>query len=476
MSDAFDVVVIGGGTAGMVTASGCARLGRRVALIEKEALGGDCLWTGCVPTKALIATARLIDHAAHADRFGLQPHRFDIAPRRIMDAMRSARAIVQKNDDPARFRLLGIDVITGNAHIAAPDEVEVDGRRLRAKDIVIATGSRTAVPPVEGLAETGFLDHASFLAQDQFPKSIVILGGGYIGIEFAQMFRRFGSQVTVVEMFDQIIGREDRDVISFVRRLLERDGIVIRTGWTVKRARPDAGRKILSIENNNGEQDEVAADEIFVASGRRGNTDNLGLDALGVKMNRSYIAVDDYLRTSVPHVWACGDVHGGMQFTHVAGYEAVKIVRNMLFPGRSKVDYNDIPWALYTDPEVGHIGMTEEEAIGRHGRDAVRIYTAALDDLDRAIVDRSAEGFVKIIADARGRLLGAHVVSIHASTVIQELVLARKHGIRIGQMAQLVSSYPSLADAIQKAASKYYENVGKSRLGAIAKRVAAWSQ
>ena len=178
MSEKFDVVVLGGGTAGMVTASGCARLGRRVALIAKEALGGDCLWTGCVPTNALIATAKLIDHAAHADRFGLEPHRFAISPRRIIESMRSARSIVQKNDDPARFRALGIEVIEGDGRLASPHEVEVNGRRLNAKDIVIATGSRTAVPPVEGLHETGFLDHVSFLAQDKFPRSLAILGGG----------------------------------------------------------------------------------------------------------------------------------------------------------------------------------------------------------------------------------------------------------------------------------------------------------
>jgi pyruvate/2-oxoglutarate dehydrogenase complex dihydrolipoamide dehydrogenase (E3) component len=476
MSETFDVVVIGGGTAGMVTASGCARLGRKVALIEREALGGDCLWTGCVPTKALIATAKLIDHAANAQRFGLAPHRFEVSPRKVMESMRSVRAVVQKNDDPARFRSLGVDVIEGKARLLSANEVEVQGRRLRARDVVIATGSRTAVPPVEGLGETGFLDHVSFLAQDGLPKSIVILGGGSIGIEFAQMFRRFGSEVTVVEMMEQIIAREDAEVITFIQRLLEDEGIGIRTGWTVKRARRDGGQKVLAVETKDGRSDEIRADEIFIASGRRGNTEDLGLDVIGVKMNRSYVAVDDYLRTSVPHVWACGDVHGGMQFTHVAAYEAVKLVRNMLFPGKSKVDYSNVPWGLYTDPEVGHIGMTEEEAVEKHGRANVRTYTTPMDDVDRAVVDRTTRGFLKIVADTKGRILGAHVVSNNASTLVEELVLAKKDGIKIGQLAQLVSPYPSLADAVQKAASKYYENLGSSWLGAIAKRVAAWSQ
>ncbi len=476
MNDNFDVVVIGGGTAGLVTSSGCARLGRRVALIEKEELGGDCLWTGCVPTKALVATAKLIDRAAHADRFGLEPHRFEVSPRRVMESMRAARAIVQKNDDPARFRALGVEVIKGKARLVARSEVEVDGRRLRAKDIVIATGSRTAVPPVQGLTETGFLDHVSFLAQDEVPRSIVILGGGYIGIEFAQMFRRLGSDVTVVEMGDQIIAREDADVIAFIRNLLEEQGIGILTGWAAKRARREGGTKVLSIETKSGRGDEVHAGEIFVASGRRGNTEDLGLDAVGVKMNRSYVAVDDFLATNVPRIWACGDVHGGMQFTHAAAYEAVKLVRNMLFPGRSKVDYTNVPWALYTDPEVGHIGMTEAEAVEKHGRDRVRAYVARMEDVDRAVVDRATRGFLKIVADTKGRILGAHVVSSAASTLVEELVLARKHGVKVGQLAQLVSPYPSLADAVQKAASSYFENLGSGWIGAIARRVAAFSQ
>ncbi len=477
MKQRYDVVVIGGGTGGLVTASGCARLGRSVALVERARLGGDCLWTGCVPTKALVATAKLIEQAAHADRYGLAPHRFDVSPRRIMESMRAARATVQKNDDPARFRALGIDVFEETeAQVRSGHEVAIDGRTITAKDIVIATGSRTALPPVAGLAETGFLDHASFLAQDDIPKSVIVLGGGYIGIEFAQMFRRFGSNVTVVEMGDEIIAREDVDVIRCIRGLLEDDGIDIRTGWAAKAARREGSVKLLTIESKSGEREDVPAEEIFVASGRRGNTDNLGLDAAGVKMNRSYVAVDEYLRTNVPSIWACGDVHGGMQFTHVAAYEATKIVRNMLFPGTSRADYNDVPWALYTDPEVGHIGMTEAEAVSACGRENVRVYTVHMNDVDRAVVDRTPRGLLKIVADPKGRILGAHVVSANASALVEELVLARRHGVRVGQLAQLISPYPSLADAVQKAAAKYYETLGASWIGALARWIAAWAQ
>src|SRR5712691_2771277 len=347
MSEKFDVAVIGGGTAGMVTASGCARLGRRVALIEKHALGGDCLWTGCVPTKALVATARLAHQMRHADALGLERVEPKLSARSIMDSMREARSVTSRHDDPEKFRNLGIHLIEGEARLLSRGEVEVNGHRLTAKDIVIATGSRTSVPPIEGLEVAGYIDHVSFLVQNEFPRSFLILGGGSIGIEFAQIFRRFGCEVTVIEMADDIINKEDRDVIARVRDILSREGVDIRTSWAVKSVRRDGSRKIARIENRNGESREVAAAEIFVASGRRGNIEDLGLEEAGVKTNRMYVVADKYLQTSVPRIWACGDIHGGMQFTHVAAYEAVKIVRNMLFPGKSAVSYLDIPWALY---------------------------------------------------------------------------------------------------------------------------------
>jgi len=479
MAENFDVVVIGGGTAGLVTASGCARLGRKVALIEREALGGDCLWTGCVPTKALVASAKLAHQMRHADAFGLEPVTPRITPKSVMDSMRAQRRDISRHDDPEKFRRLGIDVIGplkgANARLVARNEVEVGARRLIAKDIVIATGSRTAIPPVEGLKEHGYLDHASFLEGDVFPASVLILGGGYIGIEFAQIFARFGARVVVVEMLDEIINKEDAAIITRVREILAEEKIELYTGWAVKSVRRDADRKIASIENKLGEVREIAVDEIFVASGRRGNTEDLGLEHVGVKVERSFITVDKFLQTSVPRIWACGDVHGGMQFTHVAAYEAVKVVRNMLFPGKSSADYTNIPWALYTDPEVGHIGLTEAEARASHGDD-VRTYVTQMHDVDRAVVDRAASGLLKFVCDSKGGILGAHVLCSNASTVIEEIVLARRKGMKITDLAQRISAYPSLADGVQKNASLYYQDVAKGWLGAIGKLLASVSQ
>ena len=475
MPEKFDVIVIGGGTAGLVTASGCARLGRRVALIEKEALGGDCLWTGCVPTKALVATARLLHQLRHADAYGLEPIDIPVNAKRIMDSMRTAQNITAKHDDPEKFRKLGIDVIEGQARFVSAREVEVAGRRLYGTDIIIATGSRTAVPPVAGLAETGFLDHASFLKRDSFPRSVVILGGGAIGVEFAQLLRRFGADVTVVELAPDIINREDADAIAAVREILQDEGIQIRTGWKAVRAERTGGGKALHIESTDGRMDVINADEIFVASGRRGNVEDLGLEIAGVKVERSYVVADSYLQTTAPHIWVCGDIHGHLQFTHVAAYEAIKLVRNILFPGKSAVDYDNIPWAVYTDPELAHVGETEADARRKHG-DVVRVFKVAMGDVDRAVVDRVPRGFIKFITDKKGRILGAHALCANASTVIEEIVLARNQGVKVGGLAQLVSPYPSLADAVQKAAALYYQDIGKSWLGSLARKVAAWSQ
>ena len=479
MSENFDVVVIGGGTAGLVTASGCARLGRKVALIEREkreALGGDCLWTGCVPTKALVASAKLVHQMRHAGDYGIEPAHVEVTPRRIMESMRERRNFISKHDHPEKFRKLGVDVIMGDARLVSPREVEVEGRRLVAKDIVIATGSRTFIPPVEGLQEAGYLDHASFLDQDEFPKSLIILGGGAIGTEFAQIFARFGSDVTLVEMGRGIVKREDPDVSDRLHEILSGEGVKFRTGWAAKHVRVENGSKHVLIESKDGRKENLVADEIFVASGRRGNIEDLGLEAAGVRTERTYVVADEYLQTNIPRIWACGDIHGKLQFTHVAAFEAVKLVRNILFPGKSAITYDNIPWGVYTDPEVGRIGLSEPEAVEKHGADNVKTYKVEMEDVDRAVVDRTPKGFVKFVCDGKGRILGAHAVASNASTLIEQVVLARKKGMKVGELAQLVSPYPSLADSISKTASLYYQNLSTSWVGSVGKRIAAWSQ
>lgn len=476
MSEEFDVVVIGGGTAGLVTASGCARLGRRVALIERESLGGDCLWTGCVPTKALVATARLAHQMRHADSYGLERVDTAISPRRVMDSMRAARREIEPNDAPEKFRALGIEIIEGSASFQQRNRVAVGSRLLSAKDIVIATGSRTSVPPIDGLADTGYLDHVSFLAHDSFPRSLLMLGGGYIGVEFAQLLGRFGCSVTIIEAAPTLVPNEDADVVRAVTELLESEGISIRTGARVIGAKRHGGEKSLIVIGPDGAEEEIRAEEIFLATGRRGNVEGLGLDAAGVRVERNYVVVDEYLATTAPGVWAAGDIHGGLQFTHVAAYDAVKVVRNMLFPGKSAVRYDNIPMALYTDPEIAHVGETERTASARLGEQNVRSYVVPMHDVDRAIVDRTSRGLLKVVCDARGHILGAHAVCSGASTLIQHFVLARARKMKIGELGRIVSPYPSMADSAGKAATAYYQQLGNSWLGRLAKKVAGWSQ
>lgn len=475
MAETFDVIVIGGGTAGLVTASGCSRLGRRTALVSSEPLGGDCLWTGCVPTKSLVATSKLINKMRSAEHYGLDPYEPRVESERIMESMRAARRKIEPHDDPKKFRALGIDVIFEHATLLSKNRVRAGDRELHAKNIVIATGARTFVPPVEGLEEAGYMDHRSFLEQNDFPKRLLLMGGGPIGIEFAQLFRRFGSEVTVVEVLDDILLREDHDVISRVRWMLESEGISIRTGWKVTRVEREEGEKRVTIESKDGTTETILVDEIFVSAGRRGNHENMGLENVGVRVEKNHVVVDGYLRTTVDGIWAAGDIKGPPQFTHVAAYEAVKLVRNILFPGRSKVSYDNIPWGVYTDPEVGHIGLTEKEAQERHGRDGIKVYAVEMADVDRAVAERTPEGFLKVILDRKGRVLGAHALGTHATTLIQQFVVARAKKLKIGDLAGATSSYPSLADAVGKIGTLYYQDVAGSWLGSLARRIASWS-
>jgi pyruvate/2-oxoglutarate dehydrogenase complex dihydrolipoamide dehydrogenase (E3) component len=281
--------------------------------------------------------------------------------------------------------------------------------------------------------------------------------------------------VTVVEMAGQIISSEDAAVVEAIQAMLSEEGVDIRTGWRVRSVRREGDGRAAVIEHPSGATEEVLAGEIFIASGRRGNIEGLDLEAAGVTTRSSFIEVDRFLQTSVPRVWAIGDVHGGLQFTHVAAYEAVKVVRNMLFPGKSAVDYSNIPWALYTDPEAAHLGLTEREAREVHGRD-LQVYSMELAEVDRAIIDRTTSGFVKLLCDRKGNIVGAHIVAAGASALIAEIVLARKKGVRIGELAQVITPYPSLGDAIQKAAALHYQRLGSGWIGAVGRRIAAWSQ
>jgi pyruvate/2-oxoglutarate dehydrogenase complex dihydrolipoamide dehydrogenase (E3) component len=458
----FDIVAIGGGTAGLVTAAGSAGLGASVALIERDRLGGDCLWTGCVPSKALISSARVAHRFRDAAAHGLRPVRPTVDGADVLASVRAARAEIEPHDDPERFRAMGVDVVEGAARFVSPHEVEVDGRRIRARRFVIATGSRAAVPPIPGLEEAGYSTHAEAFDRDTIPASLAVIGGGPIGVELAQAFRRLGSDVTVVELLDRLMVREEPELGELLTSRLREEGIEIRTGRVVTRVDRAGDRRRVTIaaaadagrDNPAVEPETFEVDEVLVAAGRAPNTEGMGLDAAGIETAKGWVAVDSKLRTSRKHIFAAGDVIGGFLFTHVADHEARTVVQNALFPVRANIDYGVIPWCTYTEPELAHVGLTEAEAVDRHGS-AVSAHVYDIGNLDRAIAERAAMGRVKIIVGKGGRILGGHVLAPGAGTMIAEISLAMKAGVKLGTLASLVHPYPTMSEGVKRTADAY---------------------
>lgn len=466
----YDFLVVGGGTAGLVASAGAASLGARTALVEKERLGGECLWTGCVPSKALIGSARIADALGRAAEFGLADERGEGAGSRpngraaaagVLESVRAVRARVQPHDDPERFRGLGVEVLERTpAHFLSPNRVQAGDRVLEGRTILVATGSRPAIPPVEGLAEAGFYTHESAFEEEALPRSVVVLGAGPIGVEFAQAYGRLGVEVTLVEMAPRILPNEDAELAEQLGEHLRAEGVHVLTGMAATSAERSGAEATLQLAAADGSAPEpdavraVSAERILVATGRRANIEGLGLDEAGVVTGRDGIQVDGRLRTSRRHIFAAGDVTGGLRFTHVADHEARSVVRNALFPFGRRVDYSVVPWAVFTDPPLARVGLTEEEARDRHGE--VRTYRYDTTTLDRVITDREAGGLVKLITDRRGRLLGGHVMAPSAGTMIMEVALAMRHGLGIADLSTLIHPYPTMSEGIRRAADMYY--------------------
>lgn len=464
----YDLIAIGGGTAGLVTAAGAAFLGAKPALIERAALGGDCLWTGCVPSKALIASARMAHTMRNAAELGLTGVAPVIAFSEIMERMRKARGVVAHHDDPERFREMGVSVEFGSARFLDRRTVEVEGvGKMRSKRIVIATGAIAALPPIPGLMEMGCLTNENVFDQNVLPERVAILGGGPIGLEFAQVFCRLGAKVTVVEMLPRILPAEDADVSETLTEILRAEGVTVETKTKIVEAKrgADGSKQLVSADGRT-----FTVDEVLVAVGRRPCTGSLELDKAGVSTDRAAVEVDASLRTSNSGIWAAGDVTGGLQFTHVAEYMAKTVLRNALFPFSSKVDYSVMPWVTYTDPEVGHVGMGQAEAEARGA--STFVYPFA--DLDRAITDGQTTGFVKISADKKGRILGATVVAHGAGDLLQPIVLAMKHGLKLSDIANTIFPYPTMAEGVKRTADAFQRTRLEGTGGKILKKVVSW--
>ncbi len=450
----YNLVVIGAGTAGLVAAAGAAGLGARVALIERELMGGDCLNVGCVPSKALLRAARVVGDARTAGQFGVGvpgPPMVDFG--KVMERMRRLRAELSPIDSAARFRSLGVDVYFGQAVFTGRDSVSVEGRTLRFKKAVIATGARAAAPPIPGLSVAGYLTNETVFSLTTLPQRLAIVGGGPIGCELAQAFARFGARVHVVQMGPRLLGREDPEAVQLVQLALARDGVRIMGGTRVEKVERGPNGKVLHLQG--GAASTLEVDEILVAVGRAPNVEGLGLEAAGVAYDRTAgVRVDDRLRTTNHRIFAAGDVCTALKFTHHSDFQARVVIQNALFLGRARASALVVPRCTYTDPEVAHVGVTAEEAKARGQR--VRTFVQQLADVDRARLDGETEGFVKVhVAEGGDRLVGATIVARHAGEMLPELTMALVQGIGLGALAKVIHTYPTQAEAIRKLGDAY---------------------
>ena len=465
----YNLVVIGGGTAGLVTAAGAAGLGAKVALIERHLLGGDCLNVGCVPSKALIRAARAVAEARNRGRFGVKiTGEVTVDFPAVMERMRRLRADLSPHDSAARFRELGVDVFLGAGKFTGRDTIEVGGQPLRFARAAIATGARAAAPPIAGLEGVPYLTNETLFSLTALPRRLLVVGAGPIGCEMAQAFARFGSQVTLVESAAGILPREDRDAATILRAALERDGVpILCDGKDLKVERAPEGGVRWRLGAGGRDVTDVA-DRLLVAVGRAPNVEGLGLEAAGVAFDNKGVSVNDRLQTTNPRIFACGDVCSRFQFTHAADFMARIVIQNALFYGRKKASALVIPWATYTSPEVAHVGLTTADA--KTQQIEIDTFTQPLAKVDRAILDGEDEGFVRIhVRRGSDHILGATIVAAHAGDLIGELSLAMTKDIGLGSIAAAIHPYPTQAEAIRKAGDLY----NRTRLTPFVKRLFA---
>jgi dihydrolipoamide dehydrogenase len=477
----YNLLVIGAGSGGLVSAYIAAAVKAKVALIEKHKMGGDCLNTGCVPSKALLRSAKFLAQANKAESLGMRAVKVDFRFADLMQRVQRVVKTVEPHDSVERYTQLGVDCVQGEARITSPWTVEVDTangtRKLSAKSLVIAAGARPFVPPIPGIDEVGYLTSDDVWELRELPERLVVLGGGPIGCELAQAFARVGAKVIQVEMAPRLMPREDPEISEMVKQRFTDEGIDVRIDTKAQAFHLVDGEKHL-IADQDGESIDIVFDQVLVAVGRAANIDGYGVEEVGIEVSdRRTIAVNDYMQTNYPNIFACGDVAGPYQFTHTAAHTAWYASVNALF-GRFrkfKVDYSVIPWATFTDPEVARVGLNETEANERNI--AYELTTYGIDDLDRAIADESAEGLVKILtAPGKDKILGATIVGEHAGDLIVEFILAMRHGIGLNKILGTIHIYPTWAEANKYAAGNWKRAHAPQRLLEWVGRFHAWSR
>jgi pyruvate/2-oxoglutarate dehydrogenase complex dihydrolipoamide dehydrogenase (E3) component len=450
----YDLVVIGGGTAGLVASRTAAGLGARVVLVERDPRGpgGDCLWTGCVPSKALIASGDLAHRMRNADSVGITPAEPEIDFARVMAHVRAAQATIEPEDSADALRRDGVEVMAGSARFAGRGRIEVDGTVLSYRAALIATGSRPIVPELEGLAAADPLTNETVWDLRERPRRLAIVGGGPIGSELGQAFQRLGTQVTLVQRRGYLLPKEEPEARELIASRLRADGVDLRLGW--RPLRVEAGGTLV-VTDSSGAEDRVEFDRILVAIGRRSETDDLGLDTVGVELDeKGGVKVDGRLATTGKGVYAAGDAVTALPFTHVAGYHGRTVAANALFHARTRVSYDAVPWATFTDPEVGRVGMTEADAREKFGEDAVAV-THDYAHNDRAITAAETHGFAKLVGDPKGRLVGATVAAPRGGESIAELAAWVRAERKIDDVSQTVHAYPTFSEGQARAADDY---------------------
>ena len=470
----YNLVVVGAGTAGLVTAAGAAALGAKVALVERHLMGGDCLNMGCVPSKALIRAGRAFADVRDSGELGIRvPEGTRVDFPVLMERMRRLRAEISPNDSVERFAKMGIDVYLGQGRFVPKNSVEVAGRKLEYAKAVIATGARASAPPIPGLAEAGYLTNETLFELTELPKRLAVIGAGPIGCEMAQAFSRFGAEVTVLELAEHALPREPAHVASIVQSALKRDGVELITGCTTTNITRGPAEKTIHYEAG-GYTETVEVDEILMSVGRAPNVEGLGLETVGVEFDaRVGVKVNKYLQTSNRRIYAAGDICSPYKFTHAAEALAAMVIQNALFFRSKKHATLTVPWSTYTDPEIAHVGLYPEEA-RRHGIET-EIFTSAFEDVDRAILDGETDGMVEIYAKkGTDRIIGATIVAKHAGDMISEISLAMAGGLGLGTIAATIHPYPTQAEAIRKAAREYYKSRLTPRVKNIMERWMRW--
>jgi pyruvate/2-oxoglutarate dehydrogenase complex dihydrolipoamide dehydrogenase (E3) component len=444
-----DICVIGAGSAGLLVAAGAAQLGVATVLIERGKMGGDCLNYGCVPSKALLAAAKVASTSRGAARFGITLGEPEIDFAAVMRHVHEIIATIAPNDSVARYEGLGATVIQGSARFTGKREIIVDGRRIHARRFVVATGSTASAPPIPGLDQVDYLTNETLFENTRLPEHLIVIGGGPIGLEMAQAHARLGARVTVLEAA-RVLAKDDPELAMLLRDRLLAEGIVIREHATIARIERATGGIAVSLADS----ERIIGSHLLVAAGRQPNIAALDLDKAGIAHNRQGIVVDARLRTSNRRVFAIGDVAGGPQFTHVAGYHAGIVIRNALFRLPAKVDYRALPWVTYTEPELAHVGLAEAAARERHG--AIVILRSTFHENDRAQTERATHGLVKVVTRRNGSILGASILGAGAGELIQPWVLAIGQGLKIKAMAGMIAPYPTLGEAGKRAAGSFY--------------------